>query len=90
MIVDHGLIEPMDTVPISQFKARCLAILAEVKRSGRPVLVTRFGEPVAEVVPPPAPVRPRNWLGSLEGSVEIVGDIVSPAARAAEWEALRR
>ena len=79
----------MDTIPISQFKARCLAILAEVKRSGRPVLVTRFGEPVAEVVPPPPPARARNWLGSLEGSVEIVGDIVSPATRAAEWEALR-
>ncbi len=80
----------MDAVPISRFKARCLAILAEVKRSGRPVLVTRFGEPVAEVVPPPDPARPRRWLGSLEGSVEIVGDIVSPAAPAADWEALRR
>lgn len=82
--------ESMESVPISRFKSRCLAILAEVKRSGRPVLVTRFGEPVAEVVPPPAPARPRKWIGSLEGSVEIVGDIVSPAARATEWEALRR
>ena len=90
MVVDHGLMEPTDSIPISQFKARCLAILAEVKRSGRPVLVTRFGEPVAEVVPPPAPARPRKWLGSLEGSVEIVGDIVSPASPVADWEALRR
>ena len=58
MDVDHGLMEPMDAIPISQFKARCLAILAEVKRSGRPVLVTRFGEPVAEVVPPTRSTRP--------------------------------
>ena len=80
----------MDTIPISQFKARCLAILAEVKRSGRSIVVTRFGVPVAEVVPPPGPVRPQKWLGSLEGSAEIVGDIVSPARDAPEWEAIRR
>ena len=87
---DHGLLVRMDTIPISQFKARCLAILAEVKRSGRSVVVTRFGVPVAEVVPPPRPVRPQKWLGSLEGSAEILGDIVSPARDASEWEAIRR
>ncbi|MEO6326721.1 MAG: type II toxin-antitoxin system Phd/YefM family antitoxin [Thermoanaerobaculia bacterium] len=80
----------MDTIPISQFKARCLAILAEVKRSGRSVVVTRLGVPVAEVVPPPGPVRAAKWLGRLEGSVEIVGDIVSPARSASEWEVLKR
>ena len=80
----------MDTIPISQFKARCLSILAEVKRTGRPVLVTRFGTPVAEVVPPPAKGRPGKWIGSLEGSVEIVGDIVAPAGTPDEWEALRK
>ncbi|KAA0253191.1 MAG: type II toxin-antitoxin system Phd/YefM family antitoxin [Acidobacteria bacterium] len=80
----------MDTVAISVFKARCLSILAEVKRSGRPVLVTRFGEPVAEVVPPPPPARRREWLGSLAGSVRIDGDVVAPAKPARDWEALRR
>jgi antitoxin (DNA-binding transcriptional repressor) of toxin-antitoxin stability system len=80
----------METVPISRFKARCLAILAEVKSSGRPVLVTRFGEPVAEIVPPPPAARPPKWIGSLEGSARIVGDIVAPAAGAGEWEAFRK
>ena len=79
----------METVPISQFKARCLAILARVKTTGRPVLVTRFGEPVAEVVPPSASARPRRWLGCMAGTARIVGDIVSPAADDRDWEVLR-
>ena len=80
----------MDTIPISQFKARCLAILAEVKRTGRPVLVTRFGTPVAQVVAAPAKGRPGKWIGSLAGSVEVVGDIVGPAGAPGDWDALRK
>jgi len=80
----------VETVSISQFKARCLAILARVKRTGRPVLVTKFGEPVAEVVLPSASVRPRRWLGSFEGTGRIVGDIVAPASDEGDWEALRK
>ena len=80
----------METVAISEFKARCLAILARVQKTGRPVLVTRFGKPVAEVVPPTASKRPKRWLGCMEGTARIVGDIVSPASEESEWEALRK
>ncbi len=80
----------METVPISQFKARCLAILARVKRTGRPILVTRFGEPVAEVVPPAASRRSRRWLGSMKGTARVVGDIISPASDEKDWEVLRK
>ena len=47
-----------DTIAISRFKATCLAVLERVHRTGRPVLVTRFGVPVAEVVAP-RPAAPR-------------------------------
>jgi len=79
----------METIPISKFKARCLSILARVKRTGTPVLVTRFGQPIAEVVPPPAATRGEHWLGSFRSSGRIVGDIVGPATSEAEWETLR-
>ncbi len=56
----------METVNISTFKATCLKRLDKVKRTGQSLLVTRKGEPIAEIRPPaPAPVRAR-WLGSLE------------------------
>lgn len=79
----------MDTVNISTFKATCLARLHQVKRTGRPLLVTRKGEPVAEIRPP-APAKPRGtWLGSLAGTGRIVGDVVAPAATPDEWDVLR-
>lgn len=79
----------MKTIAISKFKATCHSVLQKVKRTGRPVLVTRFGEPIAEIVPPPEPSRRRDWLGSLAGTATIVGDIVSPALDEDEWEVLR-
>jgi antitoxin (DNA-binding transcriptional repressor) of toxin-antitoxin stability system len=50
-----------------------------VKRR-RPVLITRFGEPVAEVIPPRTPKRPARWLGSLAHTGRIRGDIVAPVS----------
>src|SRR5437763_1301663 len=44
------------TIPISAFKARCLAVLRRVKQTGQTIIVTKFGEPIAEIVPaPPTP-----------------------------------
>jgi len=77
-----------DTIPISAFKARCLAVLKRVKATGRPIVVTRFGEPVAEIVPP-APVQAAEpWLGKLKDRAKITGDIVAPVADPADWEAI--
>ncbi len=79
----------MERMAISTFKATCLAVLQRVRKTRRSVLITRFGEPVAEVVPPPASPLPENWIGSMQSSGRITGDIVSPAAAEADWEALR-
>jgi len=80
----------METIPVSKFKATCLAVLQRVKRTGRPVRVTRFGKAVADVVPPRASEGSGSWLGCMAGTAEIVGDVVSPAATASEWKALGR
>jgi prevent-host-death family protein len=80
----------METVPISKFKATCLALLDRVKRTGQPIIITRKGEPIAQVIPPPAPQKPPSWLGSFQSTGRIEGDIVSPATDSQEWEALQR
>lgn len=77
-----------EEVSISKFKATCLALLKKVKRTGQPILVTRKGEPVAQVVPPPTPEKSESWLGSFRSTGKIVGDIVSPAVDERDWEAM--
>jgi prevent-host-death family protein len=80
----------MERVPVSKFKASCLALLGRVKRTGRPILVTRRGEPIAQVVPPPPPEKPASWLGSFQTTGRIVGDVLSPAVEEEDWEVLLR
>ena len=80
--------EKMEKIQISKFKANCLAVLDRVGKTRKPVLVTRFGKPVAQIVPPPRPDRREGWLGCMRDRGRIVGDIVGPAAEASEWEVL--
>jgi prevent-host-death family protein len=79
----------MDAMAISEFKAKCLAVLERVRRTRKPILITRFGVPVAQVVPPSPASRPEAWLGSLRSTGRIEGDIVSPASDERDWESLR-
>jgi prevent-host-death family protein len=79
----------MEEIAISKFKATCLAVLERVRKTGKPVLVTRFGEPVAEIVAPQTANQPRRVLGSMRGTARIVGDIISPATDEQDWEVLR-
>jgi prevent-host-death family protein len=76
----------MQTMPISKFKATCLEALERVRRTGRPLRVTRFGKPVADIVPP-APDKPRpGWLGSMTDTVTIAGDITGPSGDLVDWD----
>jgi prevent-host-death family protein len=79
----------MEKIAISKFKATCLAVLERVRKTRKPVLVTRRGEPIAEVLPPPLPAKPTKFVGSRAGTIRIVGDIISPAVDESEWEALQ-
>jgi prevent-host-death family protein len=79
----------MDEMAISEFKAKCLAVLERVHKTKRPICITRHGKPVAEVVPPSSIQERSAWIGSMKGSVEIIGDIISPANEESEWEALQ-
>ena len=75
----------MQQVAISEFKAKCLALMDEVARTGTAVIITKNGKPVAELVPH----RPRKQSarGILKNELFITGDIMSPID--VEWEALK-
>lgn len=75
----------MNRLSVSEFKAKALAIVAQVADTGEPVVVTKRGKPIAKVIPfyveaePPQP-------GRMQGSVLQEDDIVSPLG-AEMWNA---
>ena len=91
IIADHvSLLSIMERIPVSKFKATCLAVLKNVNRTGRPVLITRYGQPVAEVVRPQRRASRSDWLGVMTGRIRFSGDVVAPAVDAKTWAAMRR
>ena len=78
----------MDTIAVSKFKATCLERLERVRRTGRPLLVTKRGVPIAQILPPPSPEPPESGYGVMAGTVTELGDIIAPLDEA-DWEALR-
>jgi prevent-host-death family protein len=79
----------MDEVSISEFKAKCLALLEQVRKTKKPLRITRHGKPVADVVPAVPIVDRAALFGSMRNSIKILGDIVSPVIDIDEIEALR-
>ena len=78
MVDNHGINGAMESIPISKFRATCLAVLEEVRRTGKSIQITRFGKPVADIMPPSPNTRSAEWLGLMSNTAEIVGDIVGP------------
>ncbi len=62
----------MEEIAISKFKAICLAVLEKVRKTGQPILVTRFGHPVAQIIPPASAKRAIK-LGTAVGTATILG-----------------
>jgi len=62
------------TMPVSEFKAKCLQLLKDVETNGDRIVITKRGKPVAEVVPSKEVIRPLR--GSWKDSMKILGDIV--------------
>jgi prevent-host-death family protein len=74
----------MRSLSVSEFKASCLAVLEEVKKHKKRVLITKRGKPIAEIIP----YNAEQKQIPLKETVQFVGDIVSPAAEN-DWEASR-
>ena len=74
----------MREIPVSKFKATCLAVVEDVRKTRRPFRITRFGKPVAEIVPIPQPAKRVLGLGKDLG--EVIGDIVGPIRAFDNWK----
>ncbi len=75
----------MRTMPVTEFKAHALQVLGEIAARKEPVLITKRGKPLAEVIPH-AGTTPQ--AGRLADALVFEKDIVSPLGEDA-WDACR-
>jgi prevent-host-death family protein len=80
--------KPAQTIAISDFAATCVAVLERVKRTGTSIVVTKRGEPVAEINPPSPASAGDGWIGSMRGTATMTDDLVLPASATHKWDAL--
>ena len=79
----------MQTISISKFKATCLAVLERVRKTGEPLLITKHGVPIAQVLPaPPSPPPAASGFGCMAGTAAEVEDLLAPLPEE-DWEVLR-
>ena len=73
------------TIAAGEFKAKCLKLLDQVAETRQPLIITKHGKPVAQLMPPPE--ERESLFGCMRGSGIILGDIISPID--VEWEAMK-
>ncbi len=83
-------------IAASEFKARCLRVMREIADTGSPVLITSRGEPLVEVIPARKQTNKKNhkddFLGRLEGIIEIIGDpddLIKPVFPLEDYDMLK-
>jgi prevent-host-death family protein len=79
----------VEEVAISKFKSKCLSLVDQVNKTKTPLVITRRGVPVVEVVPVTPEAGKTDWLGSMADVIKIKGDIVSPVVDLDDLEALK-
>ena len=61
-------------IGIAEFKANCTRLLREMESDGQPIIVTKRGQPVAELKPVARGSRAKALFGALKGSVTFAPD----------------
>jgi prevent-host-death family protein len=74
------------SINVSEFKAKALNYIEEVRQHGNELTLTKHGEPVARVVPVREVITRRR--GSLKGFMHLQGDVVGFDSTD-DWDALK-
>jgi antitoxin (DNA-binding transcriptional repressor) of toxin-antitoxin stability system len=77
----------MKSMTISEFKSKCIAVLKDAQRSGKGLIVTRRGQPLARIEPITG-VSGKRKLGTFRGRMTILADIVNTDT-SKDWEMLK-
>ena len=86
------LVTPPKEIGAGEFKAKCLALIDEVNRTGREIVITKRGQPRAKLIACPVQEEKKAFIGRLEGIIEIVGDpddLIKPVFPEEDWDMLK-
>jgi len=72
-------------ITATEFKAKCLALIDVVQRTGQPLIISKHGKKVVRLV---AEHSPQPWK-ALRGSGKFLSDPFAPVISESEIEALR-
>lgn len=67
----------MESMAISQFKAHALKIIDQVAKSQEPLIITKRGQPLAQIIPYQETV-PEHKPGQLQGTLVFEEDLLTP------------
>ncbi|MFZ0286748.1 MAG: type II toxin-antitoxin system prevent-host-death family antitoxin [Terriglobales bacterium] len=77
----------MKKMAAGSFKVHCLALMDEVQARRETVVITKYGKPVAKLVP--VGQEKDDIYNFMKGKGAITGDILSPALTEDEWGELK-
>jgi len=77
----------MKKIAAAKFKAQCLTLMEDVRKTRQTLVITKRGKPIAKLAP--LDNAQDDFFDSLKGRVRVVGDIVSPVVPLEDWDALK-
>lgn len=82
-----GTSGPSQTIAATEFKAKCLGLLDEVRDFGLCIIITKHGNPAAKLVPINAVEDRPPFIGSLKGQMSYRLDETLDGSTLAEMDA---
>ena len=70
-------------IAAGEFKAKCLKLMDEVQESNMEIIITKYGKPVAKLVPFKNKTS-KSLFGYLKNTIIINDDIISPVGE--KWD----
>lgn len=70
-------------IPAGQFKAECLNIMEQVKRTGKEIVITKHRVPIAKLCP--IEITNATLFGTMQGTIQINKDFLQPINE--KWDA---
>ena len=74
----------IQSIAAGEFKAKCLKLMQTIVETHRPLIITKYGKPLVQIVPLDDDI-PKSYFGCMKGTVEIKEDITKPID--IEWKA---